>query len=593
MELLKNGVKYFAFLILSLCLSISCSKKDPDIVARVGTRLITVQEFEQEFAKGKTTQSVRNATVAEKSEFLDKLINDKLKIIEGIQQNLHKDKEILNQITEQERITKLKRLVEKEVIEKIIPESELREIHDRFSKEVKISQIVIKFDRNNAEQKSRALKRAEEIVNRLNKKESFEKVAEATSEDLNTSQQGGRKGYLKWGIVSSQDPIYAAAFSMKRNEISDPIETNDAYVIIKIDDIRTYPARPFELAREKLRYQVYSFRRSEINEGYYKYLDDLRKKHNVKFDAKNLELFWTKLNQRPDSLTETQQSFKEASSVAAKFSEIEKKRILASYDDGWITINELIAELEKFPARRRPQFKDVFEVQEFINNYRDLVPLRLIELEAKRKNISNDAEFLKTIATERDRIILNKMRRLRVDENLTVSPDDLRSYFEQHREDYKNPEMRDVQQIYVRDKQRAETVAASARRGADFTRLFDRYNESEALKKENNQGRTQMSRGRAVLGNIVFNMQINDISDPVKLGDGFYVVKLLAINEPTLQTFEEAENAITPKVRNIIRDKKQAEWEAELRSRINFVVYKHNLEQAGKNFVGDDVVLTE
>ncbi len=589
MKLLKIVAGYFAILILLLCLFTSCGKKESNIVARVGTRLITAQEFEQEFAKGKNTQAVRKATFEEKRAFLDNLINSKLKIIDGYQQNLNKDKAFLDRIAEQERSIKFNRLIEKEVIEKIIPESALKDFHDKSSKEVKISQIAVNFDPNNSDQKARALKRADEIVNRLKNNETFSAVAAETSEDAITAKTGGSKGYLKWGIVSSDDPIYAAAFSMKRNEISDPIENKNAYFIIKVDDIRSYPSRPFEQNRDKIRNQFYTFRRNEINEGYFQYLDELRAKHNLKYDAKNLELFITKLNIRPDSLSDVPQNLKEL--PIANFNETEKKKIVASYRDGWITINDVIAELNKFPAPRRPQFKDASEVQDFINRYRDMAPLRLLEKECEDRNIANDAEFKKIMSNMRDNLILENVRRLQVNDKVTLTADDVRKYFEQHREEYKNPEMRDVQQIYVKDKKIAETIMNRARRGADFTRLFRQYNQNESLKKD--EGKTQMSRGRAGLGNIVFNLKINDISDPIRLGDGFYVVKLLAINEPTLKAFEEAERMITPAVRKIAIETRDAEWAKELRSRISFVIYEQNLEQAGKNFVGEDMVFSE
>ncbi|HEX9975107.1 MAG TPA: peptidyl-prolyl cis-trans isomerase [bacterium] len=589
MKLLKFVAGYFAILILLFCLFVSCGKKDSNLVARVGTRLITAQEFEQEFAKGKSTQAVRKATLEEKRAFLDNLINSKLKIIDGYQLNLHKDKTFLDRITEQERSIKFNRLIEKEVIEKIIPESALKDFHEKSNTEVKISQIALNFDPNNSDQKARALKRANEIVNRLKNNETFSAVAAETSEDAATAKTGGSKGYLKWGIVSSEDPIYAAAFSMKRNEISDPIETKNAYFIIKVDDIRSYPSRPFEQNRDKIRNQFYTFRRNEINEGYYQYLDELRVKHNLKFEAKNLELLITKLNMRPDSLSDVPQNLKEL--PVANFNEIEKKKIVASYHDGWITINDVIAELNKFPARRRPQFKDASELQDFIIKYRDMVPLRLLEKECDDRNIDNDAGFKKIMSNVRDNLILENAKRIQVNDKVTVTSDDVRKYFELHREEHKNPEMRDVQQIYVKDKKTAETIMNRARRGTDFTRLFRQYNQSEALKKDD--GKTQMSRGRAGLGNTAFNMKINDISDPIKLGDGFYIVKLLAINEPTLKTFEEAERMITPTVRKIAFETRDAEWVKELRSRISFVIYEQNLEQAGKNFVGEDMVFSE
>lgn len=580
---------YVAALILLVSFLSSCDRESSNIIARVGTRLITVQEFEQEFARGKSTQAVRDATLEEKRKFLDDLINRKMKIIDGYQHNLDKDKAILEKLAEQEREFKFFRLIDREVVEKIIPESLLRDYYDKSSREVKISQIAINFDPNNAEQKQQALKRAQDILARLKHDENFNAVARETSEDPNTAKMGGSKGYLKWGIVSYDDPIYVAAFSLKKSEISKPIETRNAYFIIKVDDIKNYPYQPFEQNREKIRNQFTTFRRNQIYEGYYKYLDELKARYHFKFDAKNLEFFLTKLNQRPDSSANVPQNLQER--TIANFNEAEKKKILASYDDGRITIGDVIIELSKFPARRRPQFTDVSAVQEFINTYRNLGPLRLLAIACEEKNIDQDAEFKKFVAGEREKKILEHITRIQVQDKAEVTAEDVRAYFEQHREEYKKPEMRDVQQIFVKDLKTAEIVAKRARQGSDFGRLFRQYNEDESLKTE--QGKTTMSKGRAVLGNVVFKMKVDDISDPIKLGVGYYVVKLLAINEPTLQIFEEAEKFVTPAVRKLSYEQREAEWVAALRKRIDFVIYEQNLEKAGKRYVGDDVVYTE
>jgi len=577
----------FSGLVLFMLLYIgACDQKETNLVARIGARKITVAKFESEFGRGKSTEIVRKASLQEKKDFLNQLIDRELKIIDAYQNKLHKDKTIIEPLQERERDIIFNRLIEREVIQNVIPESELREYYDKASKEVKIKQILVKFDPQKAEQKQRAFRRAKDIVQKLKSNEDFARLVEEVSDDVNTAKKGGDFGYLKWGPKSSQNPVYVAAFSMKANEISDPIETENGYYIIKVVQIKNYPSPPFEREKEKIRRQVYSIRNKDLSDAYFSYLNGLRKKYNLKFNEENLELFVKK------SVTPADSANQEAQVRAADFENFtlaEGKLELSSFSSGRMTINDLVNDLKKIPPHRRPPLKSKIEVQDFMNNR--MIPIFLLEKEAKSKHIENDSEVQKQIKDFRENVMINNIQRIQVNEQVTINDADLKAYFEEHREEYKNPETRSVQQIVVKDKKLAEEIIKKARRGENFSALFRRYNQNESIKKD--EGKAEISRGRAGIGKPAFSINAGEVTDPIAIGDGFYIVKVLAINAPTLQSFEEAKNMVTSKFRRLAFEKREKAWLEALRSHLNFVIYEHNLDKAGKNYIGDDMVSIE
>lgn len=574
-------------MMLSLILISHCSREDTLLVARVGGRKITLSEFENEFAKSKNVEMLKKATLEEKMKFLEGMVNRQLKIIAAYQQQLDKDEKIIEQVKLNSDRFMFDRLIELEVIQKILPESELKDYYEKANKEIKIRQILVKFESNIPEQKEIAFKRAKRIVERLKQREDFAKLAAENSDDMNTANKGGDKGYLKWGPRSSENPVYVAAFSMKENEISDPIETANSYYIIKVVHVKKYSGPPYEQERERIRRIIYSIRNNEITQAIYDYLDKLRNKYQVQFNDEAIELFVVQYLSptvnNSDMTKDTLNAPTKNNIPLDNFTENNKKLTVTNFRNSKLTVGDLIEEIKKYPPHQRPGFKNREEVKDFINSR--IIPLYLLEQEAKFKNISNDKIVKDRIKSLRENIMINNIQRIQVNDKLEITDDDLLKYFNEHREDYKNPEKREIQQIYVADKKVAENVVRRARRGEDFSKLFLRYNKKEALKKD--VGKSEITRGQAGIGNASFKINKGEIADPIQIGKEFSVVKVLNIIEPTLKTFAEAKNNVSSQVRRIFLENREKVWIDELRSRINYAIYEPNVNKSFKRNVPD------
>ncbi len=77
------------------------------------------------------------------------------------------------------------------------------------------------------------------------------------------------------------------------------------------------------------------------------------------------------------------------------------------------------------------------------------------------------------------------------------------------------------------------------------------------------------------------------------MGKGFYIVKVLEIKEPSLKTFDEAKPIVSGVVRRLALEKREKEWNDELRSRINYVMYEKNLKKSFRNYVSENVLMIE
>ncbi|MFZ5516282.1 MAG: peptidylprolyl isomerase [Candidatus Zhuqueibacterota bacterium] len=468
-----------------------------------------------------------------------------------------------------------------EVTENIVPESEVKSFYENASKEIKIRQIVVKFDPSKESQKEEALKKAKKIVDRLKQKEAFSKIAEDESDDINTAKKGGDKGYLKWGAQSANDPVYVAAFSLKTDEISEPIETANAYYIIKVIHIRKYPAPPYEQEQERIKQRIYSLRRADIEKEYYVYLDELRRKYKLKFDEKNMELFVKKINE-PKPENEPSKKYQPFDN----FTDKEKQLALAAFSNQDIDITVLIDELKKIPAHRLPSMKSILEVQNFLNSR--IVPVRLLEMEARAKNVYANADVKRDILNFKENLMMNYVQKKQIYDLLSINPDLVKKYYEENRDQFMNPEQREVQEIYVKDEAVARSIVNKARSGANFTSLFRRYNQKDAI-KESDGKLGFISAGRGGIGKPAFAVEVGGVTDPIKLGDGYSIIKVLGKKAPEPKTFEEAENIASAKVRRDQITERESVWIAELKKKIDVVIYEKNLQDAMKNYIGPDI----
>ena len=279
-------------LILSslLCISaVGCSSKvnDNDVVVSVNGKNITAKQFESTLDLYKESvelmygSTIWDNEVEEGVKYRDKfkeIMLDQMIDIEAVCQQAKKDnlvptkeevdkafEEFKKSIDEDEEYKKklkdlgiddtyLKSQQEQELIlQKYkenfdknlkISDEEMKKYYEEHKKdyykdEVKASHILISTVDDNGKElseakKKEAKKKAEEILKKAKNGEEFSELAKDNSDDTGSASQGGDLGYFTKGQMVQ--PFEDAAFSLKSGEISDIVESEYGYHIIKVYD---------------------------------------------------------------------------------------------------------------------------------------------------------------------------------------------------------------------------------------------------------------------------------------------------------------------------------------------------------------------
>lgn len=242
------------------------------VVAEVGKKKITVEEFNKKFAEVKS-QTLNPPT---RQQFLEDLVRYEIGVQEAEKRNLTQDPTVQDRMKQE----LYKALLEKDLGQKVqnikISDKEMQDWY-KTNPEIRLSHILIEFKPGaTPEQMAEAKKRATEIFNEVKgSKRPFEELVRLYSDDSLTKQTGGDVGWQS--KVTLVPTTYDAAMSMKVGEIKGLIETPFGYHILKLTGRRTFD----EANKRQIRAAVFDEKRRQVFNSYF---DGLKKQYNIKVD---------------------------------------------------------------------------------------------------------------------------------------------------------------------------------------------------------------------------------------------------------------------------------------------------------------------
>ena len=150
------------------------------------------------------------------------------------------------------------KLVDSEIVSKIAVKPEAvtdfyNKNQDKFQQgaRVRASHILIGIPQNaDAATKQQAKSKAEALLKDLKAGKDFAEAAKANSQDPGSAPNGGDLGYFEQGQMVP--PFEQAAFALKAGEMSDVVETQFGYHIIKVADKQTSRVVPLDEAKKQI-----------------------------------------------------------------------------------------------------------------------------------------------------------------------------------------------------------------------------------------------------------------------------------------------------------------------------------------------------
>ena len=247
--------------------------KADDVVASIGDRKITKQEFDKKYAELKT--QTLNPPPADL--FLEDLVRYELGLQEAKKKHVEKDPRVAERINQE----MYKGLVELAIADKvgaIKVEKKEMEAYYKDNPELRSSHILIEFRPDaKPEDKEAARKRAQELYEEVKtSKRSFEELAALYSDDALSKRNGGDVGWqTRTTLVPS---YYNALMSMKMNEVKGLVETPYGFHIVKMTGKHSLS----EANERAIRAAVFDQKRKVIFDEYF---SGLKKNYVIKVNS--------------------------------------------------------------------------------------------------------------------------------------------------------------------------------------------------------------------------------------------------------------------------------------------------------------------
>jgi len=277
--------------------------------------------------------------------------------------------------------------------------------------------------------------------------------------------------------------------------------------------------------------------------------------------------------------------------------------IIAIVNDDVITLKDLRQYIAGIASQLKVENRSAEEIQQIMGDYEQkgldkLIDDKLILAAANDKGIElrgdivdkrikeikdrypSEDDFLKALNAQgmtvsdlkqklADQLKVKYEVDMEVRDKIFVNPQDVTDYYNKHKSEFSRKPMVNLQSIFVSfdkyDKQQARSRADEARSrmlaGENFDKIFQKYSDSSSV------GEVQQGQMVDSIENVVFNLKLEEVSDPVEVENGIYVFKAIGISPGKQQTLAEVKDRIYIKLLDGQFQTKFKQWVDKLRQK--------------------------
>jgi len=241
----------------------------------------------------------------------------------------------------------------------------------------------------------------------------------------------------------------------------------------------------------------------------------------------------------------------------------QKDSVLATVGSEKITKSEFEARISQFPKELQEEAKKKENVEKILDQ---MIDEKLLISDAKSKKIDKRATFKQQISDAQTQLLLNTYIQENIDPKVQVTEAEVRQYFDQNPNQFKEEEYRNADHILVKTEDEAKKLLEKAKAGDDFAKLA-KENSIDPSAQNNNGALGWFIKGQMVpeFEQKVFGMTKGELGI-VKSQFGVHVIRLNDTNVRPAVTFDQIKERIQESltvqkkrdiVSNILKDLKQ------------------------------------
>jgi peptidyl-prolyl cis-trans isomerase C len=476
----------------------------PGIVATVNGQPVYFEDLEQQLQFAHTGRAETRRDAPDIRKLVDRLINDELLAQEARALGIDEETEIRSRVEAHRRKLSLERLEREEIEDKIkITEEMLREA---FKREYATATLHILT----AEERETA----DELLVLLQEGAEFEELARERSSDPYATRGG------KMESVERVDfPIGLAnrVWSLPPGELAGPFRTRLGWSLLRVDAFGEADPQRYDAVKNWLEGQL-RFRESEgLRDALGK---RLREAYEVSVDDQAVS--------------------------AIGCEQLSDGRLMPRIEDPAVTVarvGERSIRADELGKALADRWKGVRNQEAALATrsvlLRQLIRDELLRIESEQRGYEESPEIQRAVrAFERD-LIVRRYTRDVIMPKVEVTQEEMRAYYDEHKDGFANPPKLHVGQITVEEEAEAERLAGLLRQGADLAWLARQHSIDRFKEAGGERGWLVPVEGVDSFQDQLAGSQPGDVLGPIGVPGNYVILKVNAREDQGVRAFAE------------------------------------------------------
>ncbi|MCC7203393.1 MAG: peptidylprolyl isomerase [Nitrospirae bacterium] len=280
------------------------------------------------------------------------------------------------------------------------------------------------------------------------------------------------------------------------------------------------------------------------------------------------------MNKRLIILTAAMVSVVSFSSISCKQKEAVKGadsgQILAKINNTEITLSDFNERLKEYPTVAHGGNLDLETKKGFLDN---LIVRELLYQEAIHKGLDKEKETADMLEEMKKRILVEKFFKKELEEDMKISDEELKKYYDEHPEEAKAPVEVRASHILLKTKEEAEGILKKLRAGAKFEDLA-KSSSIDTGSKAMGGDLGYFHSGVMVpeFETAAFKLKKGEISDIVESRFGYHIIKITDRRTGKEKSFADAKTELE---QNLLKKKKKEKFDnlvAGLKSKASITI---------------------
>ena len=265
-------------------------------------------------------------------------------------------------------------------------------------------------------------------------------------------------------------------------------------------------------------------------------------------------------------------------------------KVLAEVGPYKLTVKDFEAQVKSLP----PQFQmAIASNKKFRDSFLERwVQVTLMALKAREMKLDQDPEVKKRLEDLKNALLAQEFSKRYIDDKVKVTDEDVKAYYEQHKEEYTQKEQVKARHILIKvpaggdekawedAKKKALEIKKEAESGKDFGELAKKYSDDPGTKDRGGE-LGYFGKGRMVpeFEKAAFSLKPGEISDPVKTIFGWHLIQVEDKKAAQARPLDEVESFVRQRA---LQEKKQQALEkllADVRKKYEVKINKEALDE--------------